>query len=509
MEVKKVGGVLLLIFFLVNSVVGAQTFQFEVSSSEMSRIDSLPLSPFLFLLPDKGEWGLYYPGENIVLQYGSSRDGYVSIFDYTPDGRARIIKNNELIAEGAQRKIYGVVSGPEGVERFLMILSDRIIPDRLLVEIMKNPSRMEEILGYPVPLHYCRIQIATKERELSPSFISFDQIPNEIPAGGKLKIRAFLSDEGGNALFNRPIYWEVNQGTLDSYETYTSTSGMAEVWYSAPSLVESTEVILKACFPGDMVYQEAQGELHFLVNPEKIQTTITLTPKSFQIAGGEVLDFQAELRDLRGEPVEGRSIRWETSIGSWEKEITYTNSAGIATNRLYAPQVAGQEMVEIKVSFAGARNLLPSEDYAYGTISGLEVYPKEGLYFLDFTSGEPYTNFDHLTYRGELLSGYAVNPARVLSLSGGEFVEVGFSLSQPLRVGALYLWGKAQDEVFIKIFLNDQLVFSGRVAEGRVAPAEAQMVYIADYLKLGNNLVRVEVDSSSGIYYLQRLLVVF
>ena len=114
---KKVGGVLLLIFFLVNSVVGAQTFQFEVSSSEMSRIDSLPLSPFLFLLPDKGEWGLYYPGENIVLQYGSSRDGYVSIFDYTPDGRARIIKNNELIAEGAQRKIYGVVSGPEGVER--------------------------------------------------------------------------------------------------------------------------------------------------------------------------------------------------------------------------------------------------------------------------------------------------------------------------------------------------------------------------------------------------------
>jgi len=274
-------------------------------------------------------------------------------------------------------------------------------------------------------------------------------------------------------------------------------------------LVESTEVILKARFPGDMVYQEAQGELHFLVNPEKIQTTITLTPKSFQIAGGEVLDFQAELRDLRGEPVEGRSIRWETSIGSWEKEITYTNSAGIATNRLYAPQVAGQEMVEIKVSFAGARNLLPSEDYAYGTISGLEVYPKEGLYFLDFTSGEPYTNFDHLTYRGELLSGYAVNPARVLSLSGGEFVEVGFSLSQPLRVGALYLWGKAQDEVFIKIFLNDQLVFSGRVAEGRVAPAEAQMVYIADYLKLGNNLVRVEVDSSSGIYYLQRLLVVF
>ncbi len=51
------------------------------------------------------------------------------------------------------------------------------------------------------------------------------------------------------------------QGTLDNYETYTSPSGMAEVWYSAPSLIESTDVTLKARFPGDMVYQEAQGEL--------------------------------------------------------------------------------------------------------------------------------------------------------------------------------------------------------------------------------------------------------
>lgn len=506
---KKIRGVLLLIFFLCSGWAGAQSFEFDVSSFEISQIDSLPLSPFIFLLPDRGEWGLYYPGENIVLQYGSSKDGYVSIFDYTPDGKARIIKNNEPIAEGVQRKIYGVVSGPEGVERFLMVLSDKIIPDRLLVEAMRNPSRIEEIVGYPVLLHYCRIQVVTERRTLAPSYISFDEVPGEIPAGGNLKVRAFLSDREGNALFNRPIYWEVNQGTLDNYETQTSTSGAVEVWYSAPSSLESTEVILKAYFPGDTIYEEAEGEIRFLVIPEKIQTTIVLTPKSFHIAGGEVLDFQAELRDLRGKPVEGRSVRWEASIGSWEQEITYTDEAGITTNRLYAPKVAGQETVEVKVSFAGVKNLLPSEDYAYGTISGLEVYPKEGLYFLDFTSGEPYTNFEHLTYWGELLSGYAVNPAWVLSLLDGEFIEVGFSLSQPLHLGALYLWGKAQDEVFLKIILNDQLIFSGRAAEGMVSPSEAQMIYIADYLKLGNNLLRIEVESSQGLYHLQRLLVVF
>jgi len=42
-----------------------------------------------------------------------------------------------------------------------------------------------------------------------------------------------------------------------------------------------------------------------------------------------------------------------------------------------------------------------------------------------------------------------------------------------------------------------------------VSPSEAQMIYIADYLKLGNNLLRIEVESSQGLYHLQRLLVVF
>ena len=134
---------------------------------------------------------------------------------------------------------------------------------------------------------------------------------------------------------------------------------------------------------------------------------------------------------------------------------------------------------------------------------------REGLYFLDFTSGEPYTNFDYLTYWGEVLSGWTINPGYVLSLPDGEFLEVEFSLSRPLSCGALYLWGKAQDEVFLKVFLNDQLILSGRAVEGMVAPTEVQIIYIADYLELGNNLLRIEVDSLKGVYYLQRLLVVF
>ena len=54
---RKAWGVFLILFFLCNSWVGAQPFEFAVSMREMSQIDSLPLSPFIFLIPDRGEWG--------------------------------------------------------------------------------------------------------------------------------------------------------------------------------------------------------------------------------------------------------------------------------------------------------------------------------------------------------------------------------------------------------------------------------------------------------------------
>ena len=119
-----------------------------------------------------------------------------------------------------------------------------------------------------------------------------------------------------------------------------------------------------------------------MVNPEKIQTTVTISPKSFHVAGGEAVDFQAELRDLRGKPVEGRSIQWEASIGGWEEEITYTDSAGMTTNRLYAPESSGAgKRWKSRFLLLEQKDLLPSQDYAYGTVSGLEVYAKGGIIF--------------------------------------------------------------------------------------------------------------------------------
>jgi hypothetical protein len=488
----------------------ARSFAFEVPSQELVAIDQMMVSPFLRLTPDRGNFGTYYIGDNLVLSYWSARDGYVSIFDYAPDGTARLIKNNEPIVAEAERKLYGTVTGPEGMEKFILVLSRKMVPDRLLVEAMKNPSQMRDILGGEVYFQKAVIQILT-ERVTASSFLRFDRVPAEVPAGGKVKLSLFLADEVGNALVGRRIQWETSDGTLESYQSLTNTAGRAEVWYTAPRISDPLTVRIIARFEGDTVYQGSYAEVTFTVNPDKLQTLLTLSPETFQIASGETMEFQASLKDLRGKPVEGRSIRWTASSGSFEQEVTYTDASGLSSNRFFAPQVEASEKVEVKAYFEGVRNLLPSEDLSYGTVSGVGVYSGVGLYFVDFSEGKVYTNVEELNYRGTLKTDYATNPVYALVMEQGDSLEVSFLAHQPLRAAALYLWGRAVGNGTVRIFLNGQMVFSGTVREGKIDPTDTQVIALGGQLELGRNRLNIMVESQSGdaAYVLQRLLIVF
>ncbi|MGQ9472893.1 MAG: hypothetical protein ACUVQZ_01985 [Candidatus Caldatribacteriaceae bacterium] len=492
------------------STVEARSFVFDVSSQEIDHIDGLLVSPFLRIVPDRGNFGTYYVGENLVLTYWSARSGYVSIFNYTSDGKVKIIKNNEPIVTEAERNLYGTITGPEGMERFVMVLSQRMLPDRLLVEAMQHPSQMKNILGEGVYFQKAVIQILT-ERKMASSFLRFDRLPSEVPAGGKVKIGLFLSDEVGNALVKRRIQWEVSDGILENYQSYTNTAGRAEIWYNAPRVSDALEVKIMARFEGDTVYQGSYGEVTLMVNPDKLQTSLVLSPETFQIASGETLEFQALLRDLRGKPVEGRSIRWMASKGSFEKDITYTDANGQSKNFFFAPHVETSEEVEVKASFAGVRNLLPSEDTSYGTIGGIGVYSGVGMYFLDFTEGKAYTNMEELVYRGVLVSDRAVNPVYALAMKRGDGLEVSFLVSQPLRAGALYFWVGASGTCTLRVLLNGGVIFSGVIREGKVDPASVQLIALNGHLALGRNWLNVVVESSDeeAECVLQRLLVIF
>lgn len=491
-------------------IVSAQVFEFEVSPAELRSINRLPISPFVSITPDKGDLATYFVGENIVLTYKSDHRGYLTIFDYLPSGKARILRNNEPVSPSFERTLVGTVSEPEGTEIFLVVVTARIIPDRLLIEAMQNPSQILEILGEEVLINRCTIQVAQR-RAKSPTFIRFDRLPAEISSGSKVRLSATLTDAEGRALVNREIRWEVNQGTLDQTLTVTNSFGQTEVWFYAPSVAEAAYVYLRASFPGDHIYQESDAEIELQLIPQKIKTFLSLTPQSFHLASAEFLDFEAYLEDAQGEPVSDRSIHWNANIGSWEKEITYTNSEGKTGNRWFAPMVETSQAVELKVEFAGVRNLLPSQAFALGTVSPVQVYTGRSYYLLDFSSGQADTNFDSIFYQGELVTGFGLNPVQVLALKEGETLELDFTLLQPVKGGALYLWGKSDSPAKITVYLNQQPIFSGPTAEGIISPVESNIVYLTDQLQLGENRLKIEAqpEDPAGVFLIQRILIVF
>ncbi|MBC7217682.1 MAG: Ig-like domain-containing protein [Candidatus Caldatribacterium sp.] len=491
-------------------MASGQPFTFEIAPEELEEIPKLETSPFLDVLPDRGNFGVYRPGERIVLTLSSERDGYVSVFDYTPQGEAQILKNNEFFVAGSQKRISGTVVGPEGVERFLVVLTPRAIPDRILVEAMKRPTRIRALLGDEVHVQHCAIQI-TEERVLAPSFLQFDRVVQEVAPGARVKLRVFLGDEAGNGLANRRIQWEVSEGKLERYQTFTNTSGFSEVWYVAPSLAEEKEVTVRASFEGDMVYGASSQEIRFLVRAEKRMTVLEVSPAVFRVGAGEAMELEALLQDAQGNPIGGKVVHWTASVGTFEHVNTTTDSSGRAENRFFAPWTEARESVEIRVSFGGTARFLPSEGYARGTVSGMGVYFGEGFYFLDWSSGKVKTNFENLVYQGRVEKGFFENPVFALLLGEGEYLEASFVLSQPLQAGALCVWGAADAPGALRLYVNGQLSFAGKVEKGKGNPLRVHIVSLAPFLELGENAIRVEFvpDEVGAQYALQRVLVVF
>ncbi|MEN3202392.1 MAG: hypothetical protein ABDK87_01515 [Atribacterota bacterium] len=492
------------------NMVSAQPFTFEVSEEKIDEILKLETSPFINILPDRGNFGVYRPGESIILTLSSELDGYVSIFDYTPHGEAQILKNNEFLAKGSQKKIFGTVLGPEGREYFLMVLTPRIVPDRILVEAMKRPGQVRTLLGEEVHVQYCTIQVV-EERIPAPSFLQFDRVVEEIAPGARVKLRIFLGDEAGNALVNRRIQWEASEGRLEKYQTFTNTFGFSETWYVAPTFGDEREVVIRAIFEGDMVYGASVGEARLLVRGKKRVTTLEIAPSTFRVGSGEVLDFEAFLRDAEGKPIEGETVRWVANVGTFEYTTTVTDSLGRTKNRFFAPQVEAHESVEIRASFGGTAWFLPSQGYAKGTVSRVGVHLGEDFYFLDWSSGKIKTNFEDLSYRGDIEKGFFENPVFALLLGREGYVEAKFTLSQPLRAGALCIWGAASASGVLQLYVNGQLGFAGKIREGKGGPLEVQVISLAPFLELGENTIRIEFipDEAKAKYALQRVLVVF
>ena len=509
---KKLSFLLMVLFFLVfgfQSVFG-QVYEFHVSLSDQTYLDSLPISPFVTILPDKGNYATYFIGDPISLVYEVMKTGYVSILDYTEDERVRILKNNEPVSPGTKNSVQGVVAEPEGMERFIILLSPRVIPDRILVEAMNNPARIRDIIGENVYINRSIIQVVEK-RKAETVVIRFHPVPNIILSGRNLRIRIVMTDKNNNPLVNRRVQWYISQGSLDSYQTYTNTAGESEVWFTAPLVKEKTQIQIQAIYEGDTAYSPMEGSITIRVQPEKKSTVLTLSPKDFLITSGESMNFQVRLTDSDGNPLSEQILIWSSSHGQWESRITSTEFDGTSTNRWVAPSSVIKMPVELKVNFRGTVNYGESEDSSFGSVEEIEIVSGRGTYFIDFSSGKPETNFEESIYRGESISGFTQNPASVLAMRSGEYLNVKFEVREGWNSGACYIWGKSSGNTVVSILLNENKIFSGGIVGNQISPFDFQSFHLAQFLVTGENRLRIEVQSSdeSAFFAIQRLLLVF
>jgi hypothetical protein len=509
---KKFSFLLMVLFFLVVGIQPAlaQIYEFQVNLNEQTYLDLLPVSPFVTVLPDKGNFATYFIGDPISLVYEALKTGYVSILDYTEDERVRILKNNEPVSPGTKKSIQGIVTEPEGMERFLILLSPRVIPDRILVQAMNNPSRMKEVVGENIYLNRSIIQVVEKRKEESV-VIRFHSVPESILSGRNLRIRMVMTDKNNNPLVNRRVQWYASQGSLDFYQTYTNTAGESEVWFMAPFVSEETQIQIQATYEGDTAYSPMDGTVTIIVQPEKKSSILALSPKDFLVTSGESMSFQARLTDSGGNPLSGQALIWSSSVGQWEKRMTSTVFDGTSANLWIAPSSVVKTPVELKVNFRGAMYYSGFEDNSIGSVEGVEIVSGRGTYFIDFSSGKPETNFEESIYRGENISGFTQNPASVLAMRSGEYLNVKFQAPEGWSNAACFIWGKSSGSVIIHVHLNDNKVFTGNIIGGQIFPFEFQSFQLDQFLITGENQLRIEVQAPDGsaFFAIQRLLLVF
>jgi hypothetical protein len=167
--------------------------------------------------------------------------------------------------------------------------------------------------------------------------------------------------------------------------------------------------------------------------------------------------------------------------------------------------------VELKVNFRGAMYYSGFEDNSIGSVEGVEIVSGRGTYFIDFSSGKPETNFEESIYRGENISGFTQNPASVLAMRSGEYLNVKFQAPEGWSNAACFIWGKSSGSVIIHVHLNDNKVFTGNIIGGQIFPFEFQSFQLDQFLITGENQLRIEVQAPDGsaFFAIQRLLLVF
>ncbi|MGQ9472768.1 MAG: hypothetical protein ACUVQZ_05505 [Candidatus Caldatribacteriaceae bacterium] len=469
---------------------------------------SIPRSPQVTISVDRGEGGQYFVGDRIHITYRTTREGYVNLIDYFPNGDVRLILRNVPVQGGVTGEYVIAASSPGGTERMVILFTPSPVDDMKLKDFIQAPHQGVRIFGGRYATDKISFQVISRV-ERTKLIIEPELV--EISTSRSLVFTATLQTADGKPLEGKELFWSTSNGSMSSSRTITDIQGQSRNTFSAPSF--SDTVTIEVSFPGDIRLSPAQAIATVEVKTRPSSVNLSVSPSSFTVDAEGSLVLTAILADSRGRPIPSQALRWTVNVGTVSQRTTTTDVSGRASISYFAPSVTETTPVEITVDFLGTKEFSPASAVASGEIMPIQAYPlSTTLFYVDFGGKNLRHNVNKLNYKGNLVSGlgFGVNETSFLEMWGQNALEFAFNPGGFPNEGVILLWIQGDVGARARVILNGRRLGSFPVEEGTLSPTEERKIILsAENFVEGINVLRIEPDSPNRRIRLQKVVIVF
>jgi len=188
-----------------------------------------------------------------------------------------------------------------------------------------------------------------------------------ITSGSVIELVAVLTRDN-LPVRGRLVGWMASAGRVEAKNSATDVWGEVRANFFAPEVENEITVTITAYFTGDDDHLPSEDNAVGAVVPRVLpQTTLTITPASFNLKPGENRTLVARLKS-DGVPLAGKPVEWDASLGQIIPQDNTTDSRGEARATYVAPSLDVHASVTVSATFPGDNWYGPSRALSNGAI---------------------------------------------------------------------------------------------------------------------------------------------
>jgi len=184
----------------------------------------------------------------------------------------------------------------------------------------------------------------------------------EVYSGDTQLLTASVQSNGET--INASVSWALSPAGLGSL---SSASGLT-VTYTAPTVQQTTPVMVTASFAGNAQYKPSSADSNGSILPtpavKKATTTMVVSPSSFSVESGQTQNLTATV-EVNGTALAGAAITW-TLAPSDDGSLSGTTGSSVTYT---APTVQQNTSVTITAAYAGDSTHLPTSGDSTGVVT--------------------------------------------------------------------------------------------------------------------------------------------